>query len=94
MDWLCAALSAFNTAQAIQNLSLQAEVNLAIMLRFNGNPCLITKLCGPYIRYRSWLVVRKSAASGQELGTAFTLECLRFYGPLSVLFPIRLGVFW
>jgi hypothetical protein len=67
-EWLYAALTAFNTAQATQNLSLQAEVNLGIMLRLHGNPYL-TKLFAPYIRYRSWLVVRKSAASGQELGT-------------------------
>lgn len=69
MEWLYAALTAFNTAQATCNLELQAEVNLGIMLRLHGNP--YTKhICAPYIRYRSWLVARKFAESGQELGTA------------------------
>lgn len=74
-EWLYAALTAFNTAQATQNLSLQAEVNLGIMLRLHGNPYL-TKLFAPYIRYRSWLVVRKSAASGQELGWVYYGEAI------------------
>jgi regulator of replication initiation timing len=74
-EWLYAALTAFNTAQATQNLSLQAEVNLCIMLRLHGNPYL-TKLFAPYIRYRSWLVVRKSAASGQELGWVYYGEAI------------------